>query len=552
MRSFKIITAVLTAAGILACGFFPSSVQSDFFQRAFAETDDNEADLSSNDDNSTSASSATDNTNVSRDVTEPLLTDGPEITSGAAVVIDINSGSVLYAKNALESEQPSSLTKLLTAYVCFNELELTQTITCSTTAASQDFPTAANVGYTSGSTYSVYDAIKGSLVASAEDSTYSLCEKACGSMTGFAALMNSYGKELGLLNSNFVNGLGKYEEGQSSCAYDLALVASALMKSEPELKTILGTSSLGLSSGGITISNTHRFINGKDSYSYAYAGKTGGTAYGGDGTWALCTYASYKGLNLVCIVLNAPENETTYEDTKKLFDYAFDAYEAKSVTELLSSSTTGIGTLFSDCEMFEAEDSQAVYIDESATVIVPAGADSALITHEISLVQIDDYLYGENVIGAVDFYYKGQYAGKADILFYTENASMLASEFAKYFPSFLINPDNAQGVNQYSVATVKTEKNTTWNKIKAGIYNLYTPAKSFAAICGALIFLIGTIVILLIFPVKRAPKDKLFSKQYNTEKTILPDDELSEVRYVRPEEFSDMQEVNFTSSAKGK
>ena len=71
---------------------------------------------------------------------QAILDGGPDIPSVSAVVMDINSGAILYAKNPTQKQQPSSLTKLMTAYVCLNELGLGNSISCSAGAASQDFP----------------------------------------------------------------------------------------------------------------------------------------------------------------------------------------------------------------------------------------------------------------------------------------------------------------------------------------------------------------------------------------------------------------------------
>lgn len=124
----------------------------------------------------------------------PLSTAVPTIKSASAVVMDVNSGAVLLEKNSAEMGQPSSLTKLMTAYIAFSELNPGATITCSSAAATQNFPTAANVGYRQGDSYHVSDALTGMLMASAEDCAYSLAEKVSGSMEGFADKMNMYAK----------------------------------------------------------------------------------------------------------------------------------------------------------------------------------------------------------------------------------------------------------------------------------------------------------------------------------------------------------------------
>ncbi len=467
--------------------------------------------------------------------TSALITGGPEISSESAIVMDINSGSILYSKNETMAQQPSSLTKIVTALVSLENLNLTDSISCSIEAVSQNFPTAANVGYPSGRRITVSDAVKGSLMASAEDSTYALCEAAAGSMSGFASLMNTYAAENNFLNSNFINGLGKYESGHYSCCYDIALAASSLMTSYPSMAITLGTRAVSLD-GDYNVSSSHRFISGKDSCSYVYAGKTGGTAYGGNSKWSLCTYASSGGLNLVCVVMGSPSNDASYADTKALFSYSFENYCGVTVKSLINDSQNGIGTLFNYCNPFDDTDDSLFFYNEDSCIALPSGYDASKITRTTELEQIYEFRYGNNVVGTIKFFYDGVPAGKSDIYFYTENATMADSEFIRYFPFYLINPENISDSDVFlpDGNTGAVEKATFFNKIKAGILSMNTPAKSFAAIISLLIFAIGTILIVLLFPMKTTPKTTLYTKDSGDRPAALPEDRLSEVRKIRP------------------
>lgn len=449
--------------------------------------------------------------------------------------MDINSGSILYSKNETMAQQPSSLTKIVTALVSLENLKLTDSITCSIEAASQNFPTAANVGYPSGSRITVSDAVKGSLMASAEDSTYSLCAAVAGSMNGFASLMNTYADEHGFVNSEFVNGLGKYESGHYSCCYDIALAASSLMTGYSSMSATLGARAVTLD-GDYQVSASHRFISGKDTCTYVYAGKTGGTAYGGNSKWSLCTFAASGGLNLVCVVMGSPSNDASYADTKALFSYAFENYCGVSIKSLINDSRNGVGTLFDSCNPFEGKDNSLFFYNEEACIALPVGYDASKITRSTQLKQIYEFKYGNNIVGSIDFLYDGNPAGKADIYFYTENATMADTEFIKYFPFYLINPENVSDSDIYlpEKDAGSAEKATFFNKIKAGILSLNTPAKSFAAIVSLLLFAIGTILIILLFPMKTTPKTTLYTKGAGIHPSTLPEDHLSEVRKVRP------------------
>lgn len=484
------------------------------------------------------------------DPTLPIIEGGPDIESVSAVVMDVNSGAILYAKNQERALQPSSLTKLVTALVCLDELSLNSPVVFSSNAASQNFPTASNAGFKSGETTDVKSALTGMLMCSADDCAIALAEKTKGSEEAFAELLNAYATEHGYKNSHFVNSNGVHNDEHYTCTYDMALAASMLMKQYPEYKSIVSGVTTSLSASGsslstLTINNTHRFIKGTDSYSYCYAGKTGGTAYGGDGTWSLCTYASKGGMNLVCIVMGAPSNDATYSDTKELFDYAFTSYVKSSASDFISSEQEGLGKLFNENTAFNPSETSTISTDSSAYLVLPAEAKSGDIKSDISLTQLHEFVYGDNVIGSIKFYYNGRLAGSADIIFYTENASLTQDAFNQSFPSFLLSPDTTQGSNFYSDFgdSSVTKKPGFFDKLKASLLSYYTPAKTFAFVCAVLVFFMGVLVILMIFPVKLKKKDRLYRKEYDKFQTSAPDDELSEVHTKRRSDVEDMHEI---------
>lgn len=486
---------------------------------------------------------------------QAILDGGPDIPSVSAVVMDINSGAILYAKNPTQKQQPSSLTKLMTAYVCLNELGLCNSISCSAGAASQDFPTAANVGYISGETFSVSDALKGMLLASAEDCAYSLAEKAAGSMDSFAVMMNEYGGKLGFVNSHFVNSMGLSANGHYSCAYDMAVVASKLMKNFPAYKGILSSGKAYLSSTNLSssreIESSHRFMNGDDSCEYCYAAKTGGSAYGGDDTWAMCCYAAHNNMDLVCIIMGSPDIDDTYADTKTLFEYAFNIYEGRALKAGSTSSGNGIGLLFSEHPMFDFDNSSTIYADPKAGIIMPSRGDESLVTTSVSFEQVPDFEHGENIIGKINIFYDGRSAGAADIIYYTENAAMSEAAFEKVFPAYLNQPANTY--SSYIKPQVKPapDKASILVRAKNKIFSLYTPAKLAMLVFILLLFACGAAVIIIVFPkhggskitglytrrYEKKESDDVDSMTYDVRRVIKGDGDMTEIGSDEPEEI---------------
>ena len=477
----------------------------------------------------------------------PLSEGGPEIASKSAIVMDVNTGAVLYAKNAEEKGQPSSLTKLLTAYIALSELEPGSSLSLSADAVKQTFPTAANIGYAKDEIISVTDALKGMLLASAEDSTYGLCEKAGASMEGFAGIMNRYASELGFVNSHFINGMGLYADGHYSCAYDMGLVAAKLMKEFPLYKSILseGKQSLGATniSNSREVKSSHRLMNGRDSYDGVYAGKTGGSAHGGDGSWALCTYLNAGKMNLVCIVMGAPDNDSTYKDTKLLFDYAKDSYETLSISSALNVQTGGLGTVFEQCPLFSLSDEASVYLDPAAFLILPRKYDRSLITSKVTYFENVAPGYGKNTIGKLSLFYNGLLAGEASIYYFAKDVSMSALAFNSVFPAYLELP-GAHGDSKIEKGEQGKKAKGFFEKTLDKLYSLFTKARVLSLGLTLIIFALGAIVIYLLFPMESRIKiDHLYLKQFDENEDRDVDSSVSEVRRNRSHELNDMHEI---------
>ena len=478
----------------------------------------------------------------------PISDGGPEIASKSAVLMDVNTGALLYAKNADETGQPSSLTKLLTAYIAFSELEAGSSLSISAEAAKQNFPTAANVGYKSGEIVTVSDALKGMLIASAEDCCYGLTEKAGNSMEGFAAKMNRYAGDLGFVNSHFVNSMGRFAEGHYSCAYDMGLVAAKLMKEFPSYKAIVSAEKLSLGatnmSNSYEIKSSHRFMNGKDSYDSVYAGKTGGSAYEGDGSWALCTYMMSGKMNLVCIVMGAPDNDSTYKDTKLLFDYAKENFETLSISSALNVKSDGLSSVFEECPLFSLSDESLIYLDSSAFLILPKKYDASLITSKVSYNEKKSFSYGENRIGTLSLYYNGLLAGEAGIMYYAKDVSMSALAFNSVFPAYLKIPGKNNGPAPEKGEAGKPVSGFL-DKLHKKLGAKFTKARLFSILTALICFIAGTVVICLLFPKKSKIKiDHLYFKRPDDDEDDDVDSSVSEVKRSRNTAFNDMHEIS--------
>ena len=153
---------------------------------------------------------------------------GPAIGAQSAILMDANTGAILYAKNIHEKLYPASITKLLSTYVALQECELDEMVTFSEDAVySINWWEDANMGVYAGSSLTLEEVLYGILVGSANEAAYAVAEHVSGNLEAFSSLMNKTANELGCLNSYFITPNGIHDENHYTTAYDMALIAKA-------------------------------------------------------------------------------------------------------------------------------------------------------------------------------------------------------------------------------------------------------------------------------------------------------------------------------------
>lgn len=304
------------------------------------------------------------------------LDEAPDISSDAAILIERSTGTVLYSKNATKSEYPASTTKIMTALLTLENCELDETVTFSKTAI-YALPTgASHIGMTPGEELSVLNCLYGLLLPSANEVANALAERVSGSMNDFVELMNKRAKELGCVNTNFVNPNGLHDDEHITCAYDLALIFMACLDT-PNFISIDQTTTYVIGATNLVdetrpIKTTHKMLLSDSDYydERVICGKTGHTDEAGG---CLVTYASSDGLELVCVVLNA-EQPAEYEDTETLLDYGFSSFALTSSIDLSS-----LGSNSSSTSYFYTSEQISPYTAKQSTAVVTL--DSSLMEY---------------------------------------------------------------------------------------------------------------------------------------------------------------------------
>lgn len=245
------------------------------------------------------------------------------LTAKACVLMDLNSGEILLAKNENEKLPPASITKIMTLLLCFEaidsgNLSLDDTVTASTNASKKG---GSQIWLKENETMTVNELLKATVIASANDACTALGEKIAGDETSFVAMMNERAKELGLQNTNFENcsGLDDTAENHYSSALDIALMSRELTKHE-KVKEYTCIWMDSLRGGETQLVNTNKLIR---FYEGATGLKTGTTSKAGH---CISATAERNGVKLCAVILGADTGEHRFEEAKKLLNYGFANY----------------------------------------------------------------------------------------------------------------------------------------------------------------------------------------------------------------------------------
>lgn len=249
----------------------------------------------------------------------------PPIAARGYILQDFQSGAVLAALNADQRMEPASLTKLMAAYLVFDELragkiKLSDRVTISETAwRMEGSRTFAQVG----TQVSVEDLLKGMIVQSGNDATVALAEHVAGTETVFATLMNQRAQQLGMTNSHFVNSAGMPDPQHYTSPRDLATLTRALIHEFPQYYKYYSMREFMFN--GITQPNRNLLL-GRDPTVDGV--KTGHTESAG---FCLVSSALRNGMRLVAVVLGTSSENARASESQTLLNYGFRFYETHRI-----------------------------------------------------------------------------------------------------------------------------------------------------------------------------------------------------------------------------
>ncbi len=274
----------------------------------------------------------------------PVRAAGPEVAAKSAVLMELDTGTVLYEQNAHQPLAPASVTKVMTMLLIMEAIDSgaigwEDTVVTSEAAAAKG---GSQIYLKVGETMSVADMVKSIAVSSANDCACAMAEHIAGSEEAFVARMNARAQELGMNDTHFVNctGLDDAPEAKDhkTSAYDIAIMSRELLYRHPDIKKFTTIWMDTVRNGAFGLSNTNKLVR---FYPGATGLKTGFTQQAG---YCLSASAQRDGMELVAVVMGAESSKDRFAACKQLLDYGFASYALVTPTVESSSVPVVLGT----------------------------------------------------------------------------------------------------------------------------------------------------------------------------------------------------------------
>ena len=311
----------------------------------------------------------------------------------SAILIEQNSGQILYSHNIHEKLHPASVTKIMSLLLIMEALDsgkitLETQIPCSENAANMG---GSQIWLDPRENLSVNDMLKAIAVVSANDCVTAMAEYLSGSTENFVKMMNEKAKELGMNDTNFVNCHGLDEDDHLTSAYDIALMSRELLTKHPQITNYTTIWTDSLRDGKSALSNTNKLVR---NYSGCTGLKTGSTS---KALFNLSASATRNDLSLISVIMKAPTSAIRFSNASTLLDYGFNTLSYKSFAtkgEVFKSIPVTKGT---------ADTINAIY-ESSPSFLIKKGEESS-ITYEINLPEsIQAPITQGQQLGTISYY----------------------------------------------------------------------------------------------------------------------------------------------------
>lgn len=345
---------------------------------------------------------------------------GPVVGAESAILIEAESGTILYAKNIHQKQYPASTTKILTTLIATEQCALDEMVSFSHDAVFDTPRDSNHIAIDEGEAITMEQCLNAILIRSANEVSFAVAEHIVdGSWHDFAEIMNKRAAELGCVDSNFVNPNGLPDENHYTSAYDLAMIGRAFFANEMLCQITLTRRLEILPSDTqpdyIIENNSMQIIpGGQYAYPYLVGCKTG---YTNTARSCLVSCAERDGMKLICVVLH-DEAPYQYEDTISLFEYGFSNFSKVNVSQAETKyDIDNIGLFYGGNDLFGSSE-PILSLNKNDCVILP---------RTVSLDQVDSSISydaaNENQAAVITYTYHGVNVGTVRINFYANHTS---------------------------------------------------------------------------------------------------------------------------------
>ena len=339
---------------------------------------------------------------------------GPVVSAESAILMDADTGAILYAKNIHQKEYPASTTKILTTLIASERCSMDEIVDFSYDAVHDIDPGSNHIAIDPGEQLTMEECLNAILIRSANEVSFAVAEHISGTTwQDFAPIMNERAKELGCVDSNFVNPNGLPNENHYTSAYDLAMIGKAFFANEALCKMTM-THMLHISPSErqpddiMEVNKMELIPGGKYAYPYLVGCKTGYTDVARS---TLVSCAEKDGMKLICVVMK-DENPNYYEDTIALFDYGFSNFQRVNISQTETRyNIENAGSFYSGNDIF-GNSTPILELNQTDCITLPntttfqdAVSNISYDNTEPGQVAVITYTYNDVVLGtaSLDF-----------------------------------------------------------------------------------------------------------------------------------------------------
>lgn len=339
---------------------------------------------------------------------------GPVVSAESAILIDADTGAILYAKNIHQKEYPASTTKILTTLIASERCSMDEIVDFSYDAVHDIDPGSNHIAIDPGEQLTMEECLNAILIRSANEVSFAVAEHISGTTwQDFGAIMNERARELGCVDSHFVNPNGLPNEDHYTSAYDLAMIGKAFFANEALCKMTMTHMLHILPSERqpddiMEVNKMELIPGGKYAYPYLVGCKTGYTDVARS---TLVSCAEKDGMKLICVVMK-DENPNYYEDTISLFDYGFSNFQKVNISQTETKyNIENAGSFYSGNDIF-GNSKPILELNQNDCITLPntitfqdAVSDISYDNTEPGQVAVITYTYHDVVLGtaSLDF-----------------------------------------------------------------------------------------------------------------------------------------------------